>query len=134
MHSSTKTRCSRRRRSASHRSRGRTAPRPSWPAVIVNVMDFCPAVCAAPFNVHCEKVYPAGSVAGAVRFTLVPSATPGTRVVRRAAVARARTDAQPGRRRGLNGQCRGRREVLPQTLPDVVLWSAEVPVTAVRFA
>ena len=44
-------------------------------AVIVNVMDFCPAVCAAPFTVHCEKVYPAGSVAGACRFTLVPYAT-----------------------------------------------------------
>ncbi len=46
-------------------------------ASIVNVMDFCPAGCAAPFTVHCEKVYPAGSVAGACRFTLVPYATPG---------------------------------------------------------
>ena len=47
-------------------------------AVIVNVMDFCPAVCAAPFTVHCEKVYPAGSVAGACRFTLVPDTRLGT--------------------------------------------------------
>ena len=39
-------------------------------------MDFCPAVCAAPFTVHCEKVYPAGSVAGACRFTLVADAMP----------------------------------------------------------
>ena len=52
---------------------------------IVNVMAFCPAVCAAPFTVHCEKVYPAGSVAGAWRFTLVPLRDAGFRVVRRAA-------------------------------------------------
>ena len=32
-------------------------------AVIVNVMDFCPEACATPFTVHCEKVYPRGSVA-----------------------------------------------------------------------
>jgi hypothetical protein len=43
--------------------------------VIVTVMDFWPAVCAAPFTVHCEKVYPVGSAAGACKFTLVPSAT-----------------------------------------------------------
>ena len=43
---------------------------------IVNAMDFCPRVCAAPFTVHCEKAYPAGSAAGAWRFTLVPLATP----------------------------------------------------------
>ena len=44
-------------------------------AAIVKVMDFCPAVCAAPPTVHCAKVYPAGSAAGAWRFTLVPEAT-----------------------------------------------------------
>jgi len=42
---------------------------------IANVMDFCPTGCAALFTVHCRKVYPAGSVAGATRFTLVPYAT-----------------------------------------------------------
>ena len=44
------------------------------PAAIVNVMDSWPAVCAVPFSVHFEKVYPDGSVAGACRFTLAPEA------------------------------------------------------------
>ena len=43
---------------------------------IVNVTDFWPGLCAAPFTVHCEKVYPVGSVAGAWRFTFVPLPTP----------------------------------------------------------
>ncbi len=43
----------------------------------VNVTDFCPGACAAPFTIHCEKVYPAGSVAGATRFTHVPLPTQG---------------------------------------------------------
>jgi hypothetical protein len=41
-------------------------------ADVVNAMGCCP-----PVNVHCEKVYPAGSVAGAARFTTVPYAMPG---------------------------------------------------------
>jgi hypothetical protein len=44
-------------------------------AVIVNVMDFCPEVCAVPFTVHCKKTYPGGFAAGTARFTLVPYAT-----------------------------------------------------------
>ena len=47
-------------------------------ASIANATDFCPGLCAAPFTVHCEKVYPIGSVAGAARFTLVPYARPAT--------------------------------------------------------
>ncbi len=51
---------------ARYRASASTAPS------IVNVMDFCPAGCAAPFSVHCRNAYPAGSLAGACRFTLVP--------------------------------------------------------------
>ena len=48
-------------------------------AVIVNPRDCCPGVCAAPSTVHCQKAYnPAGSVAGATRFTLVFSGTLAT--------------------------------------------------------
>ncbi len=43
---------------------------------MVNVMDFCPSPCSWPFNIHCEKVYPAGSLAGACRFTLAPYPIP----------------------------------------------------------
>ena len=47
-------------------------------ASTVNVTDFPPGVCAAPFTIQCEKLYPAGSVAGATRFTHVPFPAQGS--------------------------------------------------------